>query len=329
MAIKRNLTELGQIAFSAYNRVPAGGLAPEQLDDVLRERFNEVCEGDASNFYKFMANRYKVYAIMQETMVISVGELLTDKYDEFMEFKDTMLGDENLFETTDKSMFRVDAIADGNGAIRRQKLYGGQFSVPTANHGIKIYAELVRFLAGKIDWVVLSNRVMDSFANKIGVLGYNAMVGAKGSLPGDQTEDGGFVEATMDGLLERIMARSGSKPIIYGTSIALGKITQAEISENMKDQVNQMGHYGVYKGYELIQLPQGLNNSGELVADNNELFIIPSDDRKVVKVALEGEPIVYDKQAETNNSMQMEMFFGRKVGATAVVAKTWGIYTIS
>lgn len=329
MAKKRNLTELGQLSFNAYNKIPTGEYTVKETEDLLRAKFNEVCNGDASDFYNFMDNRYKVYAIIKETMVIAVGDLLVDKYDEFIDFKDTELGDQNLFETTDNSMFRVDVVADGNGAIRRQKLYGGQFSVPTTNYGIKVYNELVRFLARKIDWAIITNRVMDSFANHIGVLGYQAMLGAKSTLPADQTEAGGFVEATMDGLLELINARSGSMPIIYGSSIGLGKITQAIVSEKMSDELNQMGHYGVYKGYELIQLPQGMDNNGTLVADNAELFIIPSDNKKVVKVALEGAPIIYDKMADSNNSMQMEMYFGRKVGATAVIDITWGMYSLS
>lgn len=328
MAIRKNLTGLTKVSYDTYMKMPSGEFSVSQNEDAIRKAFNEACGGEF-NYYNFLDNKGKVFAIIAETMVIGVGELLTDKFDLFIEFKDTALGDENLFVTTDNSLFRVDAIADGNGAIRRQKLYNGQFSVPTVGYGVKIYAELERFISGRIDWATTVNRVMDSFANHIGVLGYNAMVGAKGSLPADQTESGAFAEDTMDDLLEVIETRAGSKPIIYGTSRALGKISQAEVSENMKDQLNQMGHYGVYKGYELRMLPQGQDNGKNPLVSNNELFVVPSADEKIIKVALEGEPIVYDKEANTNGSHQMEMFFGRKVGATAVVAKTWGIYTLA
>jgi len=328
MAISRNLTGLTKISYDTYMKVPSGEFSVDQNENALRKAFNEACGGEFT-LYNFMDNKGKVFAIISETMVIGVGELLTDKFDLFIDFKDTATGDENLFVTTDKSMFRVDTIADGNGAIRRQKLYNGQFSVPTVNYGVKIYAELQRFISGKIDWATTVNRVMVSFANHIGILAYNAMVGAKGSLPADQTEAGAFAEATMDDLLEVVETRSGMKPVIYGTSRALGKISQAEVSENMKDQLNQMGHYGVYKGYELRILPQGQDNGSNPLVSNNELFVIPDGDEKIIKVALEGAPIVYDKTAESNGSHQMEMFFGRKVGATAVVAKTWGIYTLS
>ena len=328
MAIRKNLTGLTKISYDTYMGHPSGDFSVSQNEDALRKAFNEACGGEF-NYNNFIDNRGKVYAIVGETMVIGVGELLTDKFDTFIDFKDTALGDENLFVTTDNSMFRVDAIADGNGAIRRQKLYNGQFSVPTIRYGVKIYTELERFIAGKVDWASTVNRVMVTFANHIGVLGYNAMVGAKGSLPADQTESGAFAESTMDSLIETIQTRSGSRPIIYGTPTALGKITQAKVSEKMIDELNTMGHYGVYKGYELRMLPQGQDNNKNPLVSNSELFIIPGDDEKIIKVALEGEPIVYDKTADTNNSHQIEMFFGRRVGATAIVEKTWGIYTLS
>ncbi|MCP3925546.1 MAG: hypothetical protein GY714_23500 [Desulfobacterales bacterium] len=326
--MKKELTGLSKISYDAYVGRPSGDYTVEDGNQAIRNAINEACGGEFT-YYSFLDNKGKVFQIVANTLVIGVGELLSDKFDAFADTIDTALGDENMFYTDDNALFRVDTIADGKSDIRRQKLYNDSFSVPTARKAIKIYTELKQFMSGRYDWTKTVNRVLLSFGNAIGGMVGDAMHGAYAKLPAAIKDTGSFVEDKMDTLIEKVEVESGLTAVIWGTKRALGKITSAIVSDDMKDQINRMGHYGVYKGTVLREIPQGKKNDGTLGVDNADLYIVPEGDTKIVKIALEGDPVIYDKGAETNKAEQLEFFFGRNVGVSAVTQKVFGMYQLS
>ena len=112
------LTDLQKLSRDVYNG-SVQKYSKDEAELAIKTAVIEACGGEW-NIYSFQENKYKVFAIMSEVLSIGLGELLTGKFDEFVETRDTDLGDTIEFDVEDNSLFKVATIADGNTDIRRQ-----------------------------------------------------------------------------------------------------------------------------------------------------------------------------------------------------------------
>jgi hypothetical protein len=130
-----------------------------QAEDRVREAMREACGGEW-NFYNFQANKWSVYSVMREVLDLEVETIIEDQFNEFVEVKNTNLGDTIEFDVEDDSLFRVASIAKGTTDIRRQRLDAGVLTVKTEKLAVKIYAEWDRFMAGRVDLSAMISRVL-------------------------------------------------------------------------------------------------------------------------------------------------------------------------
>lgn len=321
------LTDLQKLALDTY-RGSVEKYSKAEAENAIRNAIIDACGGEW-NYFNFNKNKWDVYQIMSEVLSVGLGELLVGKFDNFAEVRDTQLGDTIEFIVEDKSLFRVATIADGNTDIRRQKLYNGKLSVTTEKLAIKIYEEFDRFIAGRIDWATMVDRVQLSYAHEVAIRIYNAIYGSYDTLVAPYQVSGTFDETKLLDAIAHVEASTGQKAVVFGTKRALSKITTTEMSDGMKDKLNLLGHYGMFRGTDLLELPQahktGTNNFA--VADDF-LLIIPNGE-KIVKVILEGDVYIYDTEAGQRNDEQIEFFFGRKVGIGVLKADNYAIYKLS
>lgn len=324
------LTELQQLALDTY-KGQVKVYSQVDAENAIKKAINEACGGEW-NFYSFQQNKWKVFQIISEVLSVSTGTLLADKFKEFIDVKDTNLGQQLEFTVKNSDLFRVASIANGNYDIRRQKVFNSKLTVQTEKLAIKIYSDIEDLMTGVIDWQEMVNRVMLSFANEIGVRIYNAIYGSFDSLVAPYAYSGTFNEDKLQEMIANVEAGTGQKAIIYGTKKALSKIQNADktlISEDMKNQINLTGHYGQYQGTPLMELPQAhvAGDKSKLVVADDFLLVIPQDE-KIVKVALEGDAEAYDTPVGTRNDGQVEFYFGRRVGVAVLLAYIYGIYKI-
>lgn len=321
------LTDLQQLAYDTY-KGSVQKYSSEEAESALRQALVDACGGDW-NFYNFQKNKWDVYQVMSEVLSIGLGELLIDKFNGFAEVKDTELGDIPEFEIEDNSLFRVATIADGNTDIRRQKLYNSKLTIATEKIAIKIYEELDRFIAGRINWQGMIDRVQLSYGHEVALRIYNAIYGSYNSLVAPYQVSGTFDETKLVDLIAHVEASTGQKAVVFGTKKALSKITITDTSDGMKDKLNLLGHYGMFRGTDLMELPQAHKpNTNDFAIDDDFLLVVPNGE-KIVKVILEGDAYVYDTEAGQRNDEQIEFFFGRKVGIGVLKADRFGIYKLS
>lgn len=321
------LTDLQQLALDTY-KGSVQKYSKVEAENAIRNAVVEACGGEW-NFYSFNKNKWDVYQIMAEVLSVGLGELLIDKFNNLVEFKDTELGDTTEFIVKDKSLFRVATIADGNVDIRRQKLYNGKMTVVTEKLGIKIYEELDRFIAGRIDWTEMIDRVQKSYGHELAIRIYNAIYGSYNTLVAPYQISGTFDEAKLLEAIAHVEASTGQKAVIFGTKTALAKITTAKESEGMKDSLNVLGHYGMFRGTDLMELPQAHKPNTNTFAIADDFLLIVPNGEKIVKVVLEGDAYVYDTEAGVRNDEQIEFFFGRKAGIGVLKADQYAIYKLS
>ena len=321
------LNDIQKLSLDAYNGQPVDKYSVNEMNKMLRAAIVEACGGEW-NFYKFQKNKWDVYQIIAETMPISLKASLDGAFGDMAEIKDTALGDKNYWTVANNDLFKVYTVARGNYDVERQTIVSNSFTIATQKKLIKIYTEIDLFIAGKVDWVELINRVTKSFGAYIGELIYNTMYNSYSAIGASYKHTGAFDASTMLELISQVQVASGaSKVQIFGTQIALANIADgAGYSDGEKRRFNEFGFYDMFRGNALYMFPQAYRAGTATKAVNDQcVFIIPDTGEKIVKIMLEGDPEVRDSDGTARNDGQPEFLFGRMIGAASLTVEE-GLY---
>jgi len=319
------MSDIQEISLDLYLNQPKKYSADE-ANEILRNAILDACGGKFDR-YTFMDNKGKVFAVLSETLQVAVGYAMYEKFSELADFHNVALGDTIKFKIEDTSLFKVYVTSRGNRDIDRQKLYDKYITVQTERIAIKIYEELDRMLAGRINWATMINRVADSMAHEIGRRIYNAVYGAYDvlSAPYQVSMSGTFSAPALETAIAHVEASTGKPAKVMGTKAMLGKITDAEVSDEMKNTKNKMGHYGVFRGTALEVLPQGHLAGTNTFAVNDAFLIVVPDGEKIVKVVTEGQTIVDDKTDGDRNDEQIEFYMAENIGISVIKSNAYAI----
>ena len=315
----KSFTGLGKMAYEITNNVQNEEFTKPQMENAIRTAVADACGGEW-NYYSFMENRYKVFAIMAEIMPITTNASLANRFGSFAQFKDTAMGDLNYFEVEDNTLYPVCTSARGNQDIERQKIIDKNFSVPTQMKTIKLYDEFDRFMAGKIDLARLSTKVTNSYEAHVGQLIANTIYGSYSAVGSNYKTSGAFAELALDLIIEHVKASTGTTDVqIWGSMSALGKVVVAQgYSDRNKDVYNSLGYYGEYKGSSLFAMPQAYVAGTQTFGVERDYIIIVPASEPIVKVMFEGDAVVNMTDGMGRNDMQPEFLYGRRVGASAL-----------
>lgn len=321
-----------KLAFDATTGIAKEGFTKEQMNEAVRNVVREACGGEW-NYYKFMENRYKVFAIMAEVMPVAMNASLAGKFDGFAQFHDTALGDKPYFWVEDNQVYPVYTASRGNGDVERQRIIDRNFTVPTIIKAIKFYEEFDLFMAGKMDMARLSEKATISMTNYVGELISDTIYGSYASVDTEFKATGAFASATLVSIIENVKAATGADRLqIFGTTTALGNVSDgAGYSDRAKDGFNSLGYYDTFRGTDLYALPQAYAASTQTLKVNGDHIIILPANETIVKVLFEGEALVDMKDGMNRNDMQPEVLFTRRVGAAAITVPEgkFGFYKFS
>lgn len=188
-----------------------------------------------------------LFALVEEILKITINEGLQG--DEFfmsmVDYRNVALGDQNLFLVEDNNLFVVDKVSEGNQGIRRQRLGGSaEQSIPTTLHAIRIYEELNRVLAGRVDFNDMINKVAESFRKQMLDDIYVLWEG----VAADEVPENIYFPAAgaydADDLLEiiaHVEAAAGKPATIIGTKMALRRIAPDIESHDSKNDLYNLG----------------------------------------------------------------------------------------
>ena len=268
-----------------------------------------------------------LFSFLEETLSATVVEgLQGDEYfNALCDFRNVAEGDSNLFIVEDSEVFVVADTADGTQGVRRQRLGGASETfIPTTLKTVRIYEELNRVLAGRVDFNHFINKVADSFRQRLLNDVYTVWTGATAEQLGGVTyfpEAGAYDEDELLDLISHVEAAAGGKKAtIVGTKKALRALKDGITSETTKDDLYNLGYVGKFYGTPVVATPQRHKvGSTEFVMDDNVLSIIAGDD-KPIKVVYEGSPIVLMGDPMTNADFTQEYLYGEKYGVGIVLA---------
>ena len=310
------------------------GRSEEEGNELLRKAILKTagCENGWDK-YVFEHNKHLVFKLLSEVLEEVVGEQLMQQYEAWVDYRSVALGDTIEFKVPNQDLFEVGMVADGTDNLRRQRILHGKVAMQSFQLGVKIYEEYLMFVMGKIDFADMINRVAKSVNNalmRIVVKGIEQAYVPTGS------EKYGFAGTYSDDevlrVAQNVEAKTGLQPVIYGTKGALAnlrKSSQALWSDADKNELREMGHVGMFNGYQVVEIPNFMDVNDNLVLKQDELFIIP-EGTKIIKLVNEGNAEVFestDQHARLDN--QIEYQFIQRFQLGVLKSNVYGVVIIA
>lgn len=300
-----------------------------QSQDALHQALVEANNGKTTLNYKDIRDGKcnGLFTLIEEILSNTIVEGLQgdEFFNAMVDFRNVAEGDKNLFLVEDRNLFVVADTADGTQGVRRQRLGGvTEASIPTTLKTVRIYEELNRVLAGRVDFNEMINKVAESFRQKLLNDIYALWSGATAADFGGNAyfpTAGTYDEDALLDVIAHVEAAAGGKPAtVIGTKKALRNLKESIQSDGAREELHGMGYYGTFFGTPCVAVPQRHQvGSTNFVMDDDVITIIAGDD-KPIKCVYEGESIVLMGDPTTNADFTQEYFYGEKYGLGIVLA---------
>lgn len=324
-----HMNDIVKLAVDAYHgKVEKYSVSESQ--DLLRQALIEANGGSTKLNYKNLRDGKAngLFRLVEEILSRTVVEGLQndDFFMAMVDFRNLALGDENLFIVDDNNLFVVADTAEGTQAVRRQRL-GDQTetSIPTTMKTVRIYEELNRVLAGRIDFNAMIDKVAESFrqklANDVYALWSNASAADLGGVAFFPSA-GSFDEDELLDVISHVEAAAGGKQatIVCTKKAARQLLPGIVMGREAESDMYNLGYVGKFYGTPVVVTPQRHKiGTTEFVMDDNMLTIIAGDD-KPIKVVYEGDPLVFVREPKDNMDLTHEYFYGERYGMGIVLA---------
>ena len=331
---KANVIKLAVDAIQNKVKVP-DKFSANDTSEVLRQAFIDANGGSNKITHKTFRNHPELFEIIETIIPNIIVEGL--KGDEFfmnlVDYRNLALGDDEEFWTEDNSLFLVADAAHGTQGIRRQRLNAGEKTTLTKTlKVIKVYEEINRLLAGRVDFNTFVNRIGKSMLDKqyndiFTVL--NGITVSTAGMSATYYQSGSFAESTLVTMIDHVEAATGNIAQIVGARSALRKITSAVIAEVAKADMYNDGFYGKFNGTSMIVAKQRHAIGAEtFVLDDSKVYILASED-KPIKVVDVGEGLLVDGDPMAKADLTKEYLYGQLTGTGLLISGKFGVYDIS
>lgn len=331
MAIDSNLIKL---AIDGYKGHVAGDYSVNDTQETLRQALIEANGGKTTlNIKDVRAGKCEnVFAIVEELVNVIHEEGL--KGDEFfmnmVEDRNEALGDSPKFHIERECLFAVADIAEGTQGVRRQRLEAGtDITVNTQLRAIKIYEELNRVMAGRIDFNKFVDTVGKSFTKQELDAAYEAFVGMFAKIQAPYIVTGTYDEEKLLDLIEHVEASTGESAVIVGTRKALRQIKTAVMSSSAKEDVYAMGYLGKLAGTPLVAVKQRhATGTDDFILDDKTLYVFAGDTKPIKRVT-EGEVTMLMGDPMTQADLSQEFLMMKRTGLAVIFDRDFGAYKMS
>lgn len=323
-----DMKEIVKLAIDAY-KGHVEKYSVGQSQEALRQALVEANGGSTKLDYKAIRDGKcnGLFALIEEILSRTVVEGLTgdEFFNALVDFRNVAEGDQNIFIVEDSNLFVIDDVANGTQGIRRQRLGGSnEVSIPTTMKMVRIYEELNRVLAGRVDFNHFINVVAESFRQKMLNDIYTLWSGATANDLGGVAyfpAAGSYDEDELLELISHVEAAAGGKTAtIVGTKKALRALKDAIDGDVVKNDLYNLGYVGKFYGTPVVATPNRHKvGTTDFVFDDDVLTIIAGDD-KPIKFVYEGDPIVLMGDPMQNADFTQEYLYGEKYGLGIVLA---------
>lgn len=329
--------ELLQVMIDAVKGNYMENYSKGQTSEAIRNALIEANGGSTKLNMKTFHRGSEIYSLVEELIptIIDEGFKDDDVLFSLVEYRNIADGDEQEFIIEGNSLFAVADAAAGVKGVRRQRIDKNQsVTVKTSVKLVRVYEELNRLLAGRINFTDFVDKVAKSFKEKILEDAYKAIDSISENTIGLDSNyvvaanTAGAEEALLK-LIAHVEAATGMPARIYGTKAALRKVPNAVMSDEAKSDLYNIGYFGKFNGTDMVCLRQ-LHKPGtsEFVMKDDKLFVLASSD-KPIKVVNEGEGIMFENEPTDNNDLTKEYVYGQPMGTAVICSSKMGVFTFS
>jgi hypothetical protein len=322
-------SEINKLALDFAKGQVEGNKTAAEVDAVLRAAFLErIGVESITHFNDYRIHKDSIFAIITEVVSPIINEYIDTVVGRFADVRNVGWGDTNVFDIENPELFEVSVIADGTGNLNRQRIQNGKMTVPMETMGVKIYDEFYRFLAGRINWSQLVDKVAKSYEKKLSELAYDTIYSSYNNLDAEFKFTGSFDEDEVLRVLANVEGLYGSAMLV-GTKPALAKMKLDYIGGSGKDDYNAIGYHSVFRGYDVMALTNSFKpGTYEFALSNTDLLVLPAADHKIIKIVHEGDVIVIDEQ-NVQGDLSIEHTFIKKAGVGIALTDKFGILRFS
>lgn len=330
------MNDVIKLAVDMYKGHVAGNYSASDSKEVIRQALIEANGGSTTLDFRAVRDGQcnKLFALIEEIITKTVIEGLPDSCPLFnyVDFRNLAEGDTNVFEIEDGGLFFVAEIADGTQGLRRQRMVGGEeLTIRTKLKGIKIYEELRRILAGRVDILKMIDKVSESFQKQINSDIYAVVVGAFEGLVAPFKESGSFDEAKLTAIIDHVEAATGQTAKIIGSKQAVRKITgvKGSDSDSAKEDLYAMGYYGHFYNTPILVMNNAHKVGSKEFILGDDLYIVAGED-KFVKFVTEGDTLIINGNPLDNADLSQEYLMAMRYGMKVIFASEgFGHYALS
>lgn len=307
-----------------------------EAQEVLRQALINANGGSTKIDRKMLRrNKAEIFEIIEQLTDTIIHEGLQG--DEFwMTYVDHVnvnLGDMNEFEAPDNSLFIVSEIADGIATPRRQRIgKSTKVRVETSVHAIRMYDEYSRFMAGRIDWTELCNRVAKSFDRELWNDIYAAFNGISATTVGlseTYVKTGTYNHDDLVTLIQHVEAATGERAVLIGTKLGLSKCEGAHMSDDARKNMFNEGFFGNFEGTPMVALKQvHVPGTDNFMLNDKTLYVVAGGE-KFIKFVEEGEAYIDDRDVTRFNDKTIEYYMEKTWGVALMITGKIGKYTFS
>lgn len=310
----------------------------DEARETIRQALIDANGGSAKLSYKSFRNNPQMYTII-ETLIDQVrSEGLTGNefFNRFVESRNLAEGDASEFVVKEKANLVVADIARGTQGIRRQRVAARSSItlVPTA-HGIRVYEEMTRILAGRAD----INDLIDQVTEAVTKRQLNDIYGAFCAITQDTLgEDyyptaGTYDEDALLDVCQRVSSvNDGATTVLICTLKGARKIkATSNVSDEEKSDIYNYGYPMKWNGMDVIVVPQRLKvGSEEFMFDDDKIYVMPSNMDQFIKMVVGGDDVFTVTDNATDNAdMSMEVMYITYYVIGVVLARKFGIYEMA
>lgn len=291
-----------------------GNFTAKQTSDDLRNAFIELNGGSTAISIKTFHRGNPLFELVQELIPVIINEgIQTDDNPLYrlVEYRNIKDGDSQEFDVEGDANFVVASAANGIRDVRRQRIVGGDtVKVNTEMKIVRVYENLGRLLAGRIDFNKFVDGVAKAFKNYIAEGAYDAINGLSAATYGlDDTYvlTGSYKEEDLIALIEHVEAATGKTAKIYGTRTALRKLTTAVQCDSAKEDLYNIGYYGKFNGTDMICLKQAHKpGTSTFALNDNKIWVLAADDQPI-KVVNEGDGLLIEGNPNERADLSQEL----------------------
>lgn len=322
------------VAIDAVKCRSLGNYTAADTSDALRNAFIELNGGSTKISPKTFYKGTPLFSIVQELIPVIIEEGIKAENNplfDLVDYKNIAEGDLAEFDVEGDANFVVASVARGIQSVRRQRIVGGEtIKVPTEMKIVRVYENLGRLLAGRIDFNKFVDGVAKAFNEYIVTAAYTALAGITANtynLSSTYVKSGSINAEDLLELVNHVEAATGKKATILGTKTAVRKLgADVTYSAEQNSDLYNKGYIGKFVGTNVVALEQAhIPGTSDFALADDALWIVAAED-KPVKVVNSGDGLLIERDATENADLTQEYVFAQAIGVGVVCAAKLGYW---